>query len=104
IHKYMDIASETGAPIMRPMFFEYPDDEICYTLGDQYMFGEDILFAPIIAQGQTKRQVYLPEGEWINVNDRKVYHGARFVQAEAKLDKFIAFVKKGSECLAVFED
>lgn len=104
IHKYMDIASETGAPIMRPMFFEYPDDEICYTLGDQYMFGEDILFAPIITQGQTKRQVYLPKGEWINVNDRKVYHGVRFVEAEAKLDKFIAFVKKSSECLTVFED
>mgnify|MGYP000821518195 FL=1 len=50
---YMDLASETGAPIMRPMFFDYYEDEVCYTLEDQYMFGEDILFAPISAQGQT---------------------------------------------------
>lgn len=52
IHKYMNIASETGAPVMRPMFFDYPQDEICYSLGDQYMFGEDILFAPIVNQGR----------------------------------------------------
>lgn len=104
IHKYMDIASETGAPIMRPMFFDYPNDQNCYTLGDQYMFGEEILFAPITEQGQVKRQVYLPEGEWVNINDHKVYEGEQFVQAEAELDKFIAFVKKDSACLGVFEN
>jgi len=103
IHKYMDVASETGAPLMRPMFFDYPDDKICYTLGDQYMFGEDILFAPIVKQGQTEREVYLPAGEWVNVNDRKVYSGGRFVNAHAELNEFIAFVKKGSGCLKIFD-
>ena len=103
IHKYMDIASETGAPLMRPMFFEYPDDSVCHTLDDQYMFGEDILFAPIVEQGQTERKVYLPEGEWVNVNDRRVYNGKTFVTVQAELDQFIAFVKKGSEWLAAFD-
>lgn len=103
IHKYMDRASETGAPLMRPMFFEYPDDSVCYTLDDQYMFGEDILFAPIVEQGQTERKVYLPEGEWVNVNDRRVYNGKTFVTVQAELDQFIAFVKKGSEWLAAFD-
>lgn len=103
IHKYMDMASLTGAPLMRPMFFEYPDDEVCYTLDDQYMFGPDILFAPIVNQGQTERTVYLPDGEWINVNDRQVYQGGSFVAARAELEQFIAFVKKGSEWLAVFD-
>jgi alpha-D-xyloside xylohydrolase len=98
----MDIASETGAPLMRPMFFEYPDDEVCYTLDDQYMFGEDILFAPIVKQGQTQREVYLPEGEWVNVNDGKVYKGPASVYASAEIDEFIAFVKKGSDCLKAF--
>lgn len=88
---------------MRPMFFEYPDDEVCYTLDDQYMFGPDILFAPIVNQGQTERTVYLPDGEWINVNDRQVYQGGSFVAARAELEQFIAFVKKGSEWLAVFD-
>ena len=104
IHKYMDIASQTGAPLMRPMFFEFPDDPVCYSLGDQYMFGEDILFAPIVAQGQTERTVYLPEGEWVNVNDKQVYQGNRYVNAHAELDQFIAFVKKGSEWLSVFDE
>ncbi len=104
IHKYMDIASKNGAPVMRPMFFEYPQDEICYSLGDQYIFGEDILFAPIVKQGQTDRKVYLPSGTWIDVNDKKEYEGGCYVDMHAELDKFIAFVKKGSKCLDVFCD
>ena len=98
----MDIASETGAPIMRPMFYEYPDDEVCYTLGDQYMFGSDILFAPIVNQGQTDRRVYLPAGTWVNVNDKQEYEGGKFVDAHAELHQFIAYVKKGTEVLSIF--
>ena len=102
IHRYMNIASETGAPLMRPMFFEYPDDEVCYTLDDQYMFGEDILFAPIVMQGQTQREVYLPEGEWVNVNDGKVYRGPASVSAFAEIDEFIAFVREAVIALRRF--
>jgi alpha-D-xyloside xylohydrolase len=90
----MDIASSTGASIMRPMFFNYPEDEVCYTLGDQYMFGDDILFAPIVNQGQTNRKVYLPAGKWININDKKEYEGEKFLEVHAELHEFIAFVKK----------
>ncbi|MFW6287730.1 MAG: TIM-barrel domain-containing protein [bacterium] len=104
IHKYMDIASDTGAPLMRPMFFEYPDDQISYSLGDQYMFGEDILFAPIVKQGQTEREVYLPAGEWVNINDKKVYNGSTFLNVHAEIDEFIAFVRKGSQYLDIFND
>ena len=59
----MDIASKEGKPIMRPMFFDYYKDPVCYELEDQYMFGEDILFAPITEQGCISRKVYLPEGQ-----------------------------------------
>lgn len=103
IHKYMKIASETGAPLMRPMFFEYPDDELCYSLGDQYMFGEDILFAPIVAQGQTSRKVYLPAGTWIDVNTKTNFEGGRSVEMQADISRFIAFVRKESEYIAVFD-
>lgn len=102
ILKYMDLASESGAPIMRPMFFDYYEDAICYTLEDQYMFGEDILFAPIFVQGMTERSVYLPKGSWINVNDKKHYEGEQFVSAKAEIDQFIAFVKSDSEVLNIF--
>jgi len=102
IMKYMDIASKTGSPIMRPMFFDFYTDEVCYTLEDQYMFGEDILFAPIMERGQTEREVYLPKGRWVSVIDKKVYEGKQKVMIQVEISQYIAFVKDGSEVLDVF--
>ena len=101
IEKQMLIASRKGWPVMRPMFFSYPGDEVCYTLGEQYMFGGDILFAPIVNRGQTKKRVYLPQGEWILTKDGKTYP-AGWHEITAEIHEFIAFVKPGSEALACF--
>ncbi len=95
-------AAEKGAPIIRPMFFEFPDDEYCYELDDQYMFGSDILFAPIYQYGETRRTVYLPEGEWVRTSDKSVYSGKSTVTCVATKKEFIAFVKKGADVLNVF--
>ena len=103
IVKYMDIASTTGSPIMRPMFYDFYEDQVCYTLEDQYMFGADILFAPIMEKGQVEREVYLPEGEWVSVIDKAVYQGKQWLTVHAKLNQYIAFVRKGSEVLQAFE-
>lgn len=101
IQKQFDIACETGYPIIRPMFFYYPEDEICYTLDSQYFFGEDILFAPIVNKGQTEKEVYIPDGEWVLTKDGKTYtKGWHTVHAE--IHEFIAFVKKGSEVINAF--
>ncbi len=102
IEKHMEIASRKGYPIMRPMFFEYPDDEMCYDLGEQFMFGSDILFAPIVNRGQTVKTVYLPEGNWVLTKDKKDYPGGKFVDVTAEIDEFIAFVKKGADVLNCF--
>ncbi len=102
ICKHMEITHETGEPIMRPMFFDYYEDEVCYTLEDQYMFGRDILFAPITRQGMTERRVYLPKGEWIDVNSRETYTGEQWIEGKAPIDTFLAFVRKGCEVLEVF--
>lgn len=102
IKKHMDIASEKGYPVMRPMFFEFPGDEVCYELGGQYMFGSDILFAPITAQGETEKRVYLPAGEWIRTTDKTTCTGGQFVVCHAEIDQFIAFVRKGAEVMEVF--
>lgn len=101
IEHHMKIASQKGYPIMRPMFFDFPDDEICYTLGEQYMFGDDILFAPVVNRGQTEKSVYLPEGEWILTKNRQKYHKG-FYEIDAEIDEFIAFVKDGTEVLNCF--
>lgn len=102
IKKHMDIASEKGYPVMRPMFFEFPDDETCYDLGGQYMFGSDILFAPITERGETGKRVYLPDGEWIRTTDKTAYTGGQFVDCHAEIDQFIAFVRKGAEVINMF--
>ena len=96
IEKQMETASEKGYPIMRPMFFEYPEDEICYTLGEQYMFGSDILFAPIVKYKQTKKKVYLPQGEWILTRDKTVYTQGWY-EINAEIDELVAFVRKGAD-------
>lgn len=94
--------SETGEPIMRPMFFDFPDDEKCCELKDQYMFGRDILFAPICAQGQTDRKVYLPDGKWIRTSDKTEFTGGQTIDCHAETEEFIAFSRKDSEVIKVF--
>ncbi|MBQ7572709.1 MAG: hypothetical protein IJT23_00440 [Clostridia bacterium] len=102
IEKHMDIASKYGIPMMRPMFFDYPDDEMCYLEGEQYMFGDDILFAPITEQGQTEKWVYLPEGKWILTKDKTVYDGGKMYLINANIDEFVAFVKNDAEIISAF--
>ena len=71
----MKIASETGVPVMRPMFFDCPEDEECHRTGEQYMFGDDIIFAPIVGQGQTEKEVCLPDGKWIFARNGQIFEG-----------------------------
>ncbi|MBQ7202502.1 MAG: hypothetical protein IJS03_00640 [Eubacterium sp.] len=101
ILKHMKTASEKGYPIMRPMFFDYFGDENCFDLGEQYMFGSDIIFAPIVNRGQTKKTVYLPQGEWILTKDKSEYTQG-YHEINAGIDEFIAFVKKGSTVIECF--
>ncbi len=101
IARQMKTAAEKGWPVMRPMFFEYPEDEHCYTLGEQYLFGDDILFAPIVHKGQTEKQVYLPAGSWVLTKTKEVFApGWHTVHAE--LGEFVAFVKEGAAVLDCF--
>lgn len=103
IKEQMSVASKKGYPIMRPMFFHHPQDEICYTLDSQYYFGDDIIFAPIVNKGQTEKQVYIPAGEWILTKDGKTYNKG-WHTVTAQIDEFIAFVRADSEVLKCFEN
>lgn len=101
IEEQMRIASETGHPVMRPMFFDYPDDEICYTLGEQYMFGSDIIFAPIVTRGQIRKSVYIPKSGWVRAGTDDEY-APGWHEVEAGISEFIAFVRKGSDTAKCF--
>ncbi len=102
IAKHMEIASKQGIPVMRPIFFDYPEDENCYSYGEEYLFGDDIIFAPVTERGATEKVVYLPEGRWILTKDRTAYEGGRAYSVPVKIDEFVAFVKDGAEVLEVF--
>lgn len=100
IEKIMREAHEIGTPIMRPMFYSYPNQDLMWDLGDQYMFGPDILVAPITEQGSIYRSVALPTGQrWINPWTNEVFDGGLIIQTEATIDIIPLYVKEGASCL-----
>ena len=78
---------------MRPLFFDFPDDPTCYAVEDQFMFGPDILVAPVLEQGATSRLVYLPEGEWYDAWTGEAYAGGAALTAAAPLARIPVYVR-----------
>ena len=93
IKQLYDEASENGSPLIRTMFYEFPDDKKCWEMQDQYMFGSEYLVAPIFHLNEFKREVYLPAGRWEDTRDGKVYEGGQTVLAAAPIDSIPVFKK-----------
>ncbi len=70
-------SSEQGFPMLRALFFEYPDDPTSWFIDDEYMFGSDLLVAPMFEEG-SDRNVYLPPGSWIDYQTSRLYRGAQW--------------------------
>jgi len=88
---------KTGAPFMRALFMDFGHDRKVLDIKDQYMFGKAIMVAPVVNQGQTKRNVYLPEGsDWYDFWTNELYSGGQVIEAEAPLDRLPLYVKAGS--------
>ena len=97
IYTYAREAHDTGMPLMRALFLEYPNDSETFDLNGQFLFGRELLVAPVVEKGAVTKKLYLPEGEWINYNDGKtVYKGKQWITVEAPLDVIPLFVKKGA--------
>lgn len=93
----MKEAHEKGTPIMRTLFYMYPQDKNCWEVEDEYLYGPDILVAPILYANQRFREVYLPIGEkWIEYSTGKEYEGGQVVEAVAELETIPLFLKEGS--------
>lgn len=98
IRECMKQASETGAPVMRPMFFDFPEDKVCWETEDQYMFGPDVLVAPIMEMGARQRSVYLPAGlSWTEAKTGRCYPGGSRVTVDAPLSVIPVFVREGKQ-------
>ncbi len=89
----MEEASRTGAPLLRAMFYEFPEDGHCWELEDQYMFGPKYLVAPVLEAGMTRREVYLPAGRWRDIAEGREYAGGQTVVCDAPLERIPVFEK-----------
>lgn len=89
--------SQTGAPFMRALFMDFPDDATAKSLGDEYMFGPAFLVAPVTEQGATSRRVWLPAGtDWYDWWTDKRFAGGQWIDAAAPIDRIPLFVRAGS--------
>ncbi len=90
----MKEAHEKGSPVIRPLFYGFPEDQRAWEVEDQYLFGGDILVAPILYSGQRERQVYLPAGtQWTHVWTGEKMEGGQTVTVDAPIDQIPLFVK-----------
>jgi alpha-D-xyloside xylohydrolase len=94
---YMYESTRTGMPIMRALVLAYPDDDRFSDLWDEYLYGADILVAPVATAAAKDRKVYLPAGRWIDYNDKRTVHDGRStITATAALDQLPLFVREGA--------
>ena len=100
VRSELAVANNTGIPVIRAMFLEFPNDPnpAVADMSNQYMYGPNLLVAPVIQSGVTSRSVYLPAGtRWVNYNDKKtVYAGSQTITANAPLDTVPVFAKEGA--------
>lgn len=95
IRELMREAHEKGSPVMRTLFYAYPEDPLCWKVEDEYLFGADILVAPIYHAKQKTRNVYLPGKEvWLEYETNKEYAGNQWIEVESPIEKMPVFVKK----------
>jgi len=91
--KAMDKAHKTGIPPMRPLFMDFAQDESCWDIEDAFLFGDDILVAPILFEGQCSREVYLPKGrKWYNAYTKHMFGGGQLVSCDAPMKYIPVFV------------
>jgi alpha-glucosidase (family GH31 glycosyl hydrolase) len=97
IRSSMYQATQTGMPVMRSLIFVYPGDESLSDTWDEYLYGQDLLVAPVVTAGAAERKVYLPAGQWLDYNDKKtVLSGPATITASAPLAAIPLFVREGA--------
>src|SRR5206468_7681976 len=86
----------TGMPVMRALWLHYPDDKTAVARGDEYLWGRDILVAPVAERGATERAVYLPDGRWYDFWTDEAVAGGRVVERPVDLSTMPLFVRSGA--------
>jgi len=84
---------DNGSPIIRPLLYEFEDDENTYQINDEYMLGSHLLYAPQIEKKIEEREVYLPNDKWLDLNTKKEFIGPCYIKSNAE---FPIFIRKGT--------
>ena len=89
---------------MRPLFFDFPEDQKAWETEDAYMFGKDLLVAPVMEAGISERAVYLPAGtRWKESATGRIYEGGETVSASAPIDIIPVFIREGAD-ISVYDN
>ena len=97
LRRYARIAAERGIPIARPLVLAWPDDPRVRDLWDQYLYGDDLLVAPVWREGAREREVFLPPGAWEDFWDAtRVFEGPITLKVSAPLGRIPVFVRAGA--------
>ncbi|MBZ4665135.1 glycoside hydrolase family 31 protein [Mahella sp.] len=98
IKSLMKEAHEKGTPVIRPLFYDYPEDQHSWEVEDQQLFGPDVLVAPVMYENMRVRSVYLPKGShWKDAHTGRVYEGGCTVECDAPLDVIPVFLREGGQ-------
>ncbi len=96
IYSEMEAASRNGVPAMRPMILEFPDMDEYHGVYDQFMFGENLLVAPVLRDADRRREVRIPRGLWFNYWNDSLITGPATVTVDAPLDRLPLFGRAGA--------
>lgn len=96
IYSAMRDAAQSGIPAMRPLMLDYPGDESTYGMDDEFLFGSDLLVAPVLWEGATARGVYLPKGEWYDYWTGEHYTGGKGIKVPVTIASLPLFVRGGA--------
>ncbi|KAG9291649.1 hypothetical protein G9A89_022068 [Geosiphon pyriformis] len=89
--------SVTGIPVIRPMFVVFPEDEKTFAIDDQYFVGDSLLVKPIVTEGQTSTEIYIPDKEiFYDYYTLELIHGSGRVKFDAPIDKIPVLLRGGS--------
>ena len=96
LKRYEGMSKNAGVGALRPLAIEYPSDPGAWKVDDQWLLGSNLLVAPILKAGATRREVYIPTGNWLDLRNRETLRGPKRVTATAPINAIPLFVKQGA--------
>jgi alpha-glucosidase/alpha-D-xyloside xylohydrolase len=86
----------TGIPVMRSLWLHYPDDPAAVARGDEYLWGRDVLVAPVVEKGASERKLYLPRGAWYDFWTNEKHEGGSEISRKVDLETLPLYVRAGA--------